>query len=156
MRIHVRRERWPDALRLGHALLTHLEIPEHGVLEELSPPWNQGWSGGFPGIPAELVNTMHAQIAAEEVHALQHATTTEGSQRDPAAAVRSIRTEPDDSQAALWSAFQLARLAPESGDVFAAAISILQRGAVPSEPMWRSAANCTLTLFQEALDADFT
>jgi hypothetical protein len=154
MRVHAGRERWLEAMTLGHALLTHLEIPERDELAKLPPPWDRGWAGGFAGIPVELVNAMHAQIAAEVVRGLEQAAMGETSRGEIVAMLQPLRSERNGSQAGLWIDFQLVRFDSESGDPFAAAIPVWRRGAFPSEPLWRSVAECSLTLLREIMNGE--
>ena len=140
MRIHRRQDCFSEALKLGNSLLTYLEMPETSELSHLPHPWEQGWSDGLSGVPDELVTRMHAQIARDQLLALEKALSVGLAKLALIDALQSITLRASSSQAGLWLQFQLARLDPAFGDHRVMAYALLRRGASPSEPLWRSVA----------------
>jgi hypothetical protein len=163
MRIHRARGHWPQALRLGHALLRYLEHPSPEIRSALPDPWNRHWPAAFHDTPPELVAAMHAQIAAELValtRQTQDAQTqdaqTPGAQTQDAgslaAALRALPNATPSSQVGRWASFQAAHLAGALEDTLAAAIPLLRHGPLPSRPLWQAAADDTLACLSAQLD----
>ncbi|GAB3095165.1 hypothetical protein GCM10027081_17280 [Cupriavidus yeoncheonensis] len=127
-------------------------MPNEEFLNELDPPWNRGWNGGFYDLSVELISSMHAQIA-EEVLKILECVASEPERNAEIISVLSTLAPSRDrnigSQADLWTIFETAWTnggAPDA--IVSAATPILQHGPSPSAPLWRSVAVRTLGMLE--------
>jgi tetratricopeptide (TPR) repeat protein len=153
MRIEARRGRWQEAFALGGTLLRYLEDARDGSIRSLGSPWNEGWLDRIDFIPSDLLTNTHAQIAAEEILVLERAERQQASDREIASALRAMLATGANSQVDSWMRFRLARLSPDKEDYFAAAISAVKRGSVPSAPLWYSVARDVTNLLRPGVCA---
>lgn len=151
MRIAIRRGNLFSGIWLGHAVLAYLENPDRRELNELTTPWCLGWTGGFAEhLPRELVRAMHAQVAGDVVGVFADATKDRALRQriaddfSPKQGGAVVGTQIDQ-----WITFRLAQLDGSYGDPFIVGVALLRRGAEPSAPLWRSAAEGLIRLMSE-------
>jgi hypothetical protein len=141
MRVEAGRENWQKALTLGCILLQYLEDPKNDTIRTLEPPWHAAWSDTNSDVPADLLATMHHQIAGEEVMILNRALLRGAAVDDVATALRASMPAPTSTQVGRWAEFQLARIGIQETDYCSAASAIIRLGRIPSAPLWRSVAD---------------
>jgi hypothetical protein len=151
MRIHAQRNKWREALALGAVVLRYLEDPTDSAIRSLEPPWNQGWSDTLDCIPIELVRATHAQIAREEVQVFHRVEDACKATQVSLDALSLFAPRGTATQIESWMNFQIIRLHPSRGDYLAAASSVLRRGRMPSDPLWRSVASHVTQMLRPGL-----
>jgi len=154
MRMSVRQCRFHKALTIGNAILTDLELPAKQELSRLPSPWNKGWNFGVSGVSINLLAAMHHQVAAEQVNVLKLMAQKRKSEDELRRILVAVRGECDNTQAYLWTSFQLALVDSSFGDPFMFACDMLRRGTWPSEPLWRSVVETTRSLLEQ-IDSNF-
>lgn len=138
MRIAHRRGLPQQALFLGCRSLDYLESCGGSALDRLPEPWCRQWPRHLSGVPVELLNQMHGQIAAEQIRACASlAASTDRSRIDDV--LHEVKYG-DKSQIALWVEVQIRWLKKEFEQGHEAMVELLCRGPCPSLPLWHSAA----------------
>ena len=143
LRIYANRGVWKMALAIGVSVLAYLERFDERVLRNLPDPWGQCWEGRVPALERRA-GPIHARLSRQTIRTL----TTTGvsfSADEFGAVLEAVGLNDPTTQVSNWCEFQAAHFRRRTDDRLSAAIVSLDRGPVPSAPLWRQIVEWALT-----------